>query len=71
MSKETLIASGYCDKAVTLNRSLDEIMSHLESIFQGSDDEPVLLSKGDRKEIHLVYDDSRPSELIYRLPKGY
>lgn len=70
MSKATLIASGYCDAAVGNLRPTAEIMAHLERMFDG-DDEPVLLTKGDYQEIWLVYDDSRPSELIYKLPKGY
>lgn len=71
MSKSTLIASGYCDTAVKAGRSLDEIMGHLEHLFAESDDEPVVLLKGDHHEIFLVYDDSRPNELIFSLPKGY
>ena len=70
MSKATIIASGYCDAAVGNGRALPEIMAHLESLFD-SDDEPVLMQKGDHQEIWLVYDDSRPSELIFKLPKGY
>jgi len=70
MSKAILIASGYCDAAVGKQRTISEIMCHLEALFY-RDDEPVLLTKGDHQEIWLVYDDSRPSELIYKLPKGY
>lgn len=70
MSKATLIASGYCDSAIADKRPVAEVMSHLEGMFD-DDDEPVLMQKGDHQEIWLVYDDSRPSELIYKLPKGY
>lgn len=72
MSKATYVASGYCDAAIKVGKlSLDDIMQHLETMFADSDDEPVLLMKGDHYEIYLVYDDSRPNELIYSLPKGY
>lgn len=71
MSKAVLIASGYCDAAVGNKRPVSEIMTHLEDLFEIGGDEPVLLTKVDHQEIWLVFDDSRPNELIYKLPKGY
>lgn len=70
MSKSVVIASGYVDAAINAQLSISHIMTHLEGLFI-SDDEACLMQKGDHQEIWLVYDDSRPSELIYKLPKGY
>lgn len=68
MSKDTFIASGYCDKAVQFKLPRDHIITHLESTIG---DEVTLMRKGNHEEIWLVYDDSRPSELIFKLPAGY
>lgn len=68
MTKNVFIASGYCDTAVKHQIPRDHIVTHLEFTVG---DEVTLMRKGDHDEIWMVYDDSRPSELIYKLPAGY
>lgn len=68
MSKQIYVASGYCDHAVKANTPRDAMMTHLEDMLG---DEVTLLAKGDHHEIWMVYDDSQPSELIYKLPRDY
>lgn len=66
--KEIYMSSGYCDTAVRHLVPLDQIVSHLEKIVG---DEITVIQKLDHKEIWMVYDDSRLSQLIYKFPKDY
>lgn len=66
--KAEFIASGYCDKAVAHRVPRDGIIIHLEAMLG---DDVTLLNKGTHHEIWMVYEDSRPSKLIYKLPRGY
>lgn len=68
INKELYIASGYLDSAVRDKRCVSEMTTHLEGVLG---DEITLLHKGDHQEYWMVYDDSRPSQLVYTLPKGY
>lgn len=57
-------AQEYAAHRLAKGQAVSELLDDLELQFADQDYEFVLLSKGDKQTIELVYDDSRPNAII-------